>query len=204
MKQHRRPGCRRAAWGLPVAADVEADVPVGVQVDAGHLLLGFDVAGLPGRDVPEHVQRHVHVPLAQGQVHVGDGDADLLRRAAELVDGILHDLGGLVLRRENPMDPPSAAKVGGSKWQHLKTSFRKLKAIPLLAPGPGNLLAPQHLTVFLWGTYGHVLYIPAFVKDVLILRRWVHTGLFELYLHYVCTHDYFNSYSLCPFWSFLP
>lgn len=39
--------CRQ---NLHVAADVEAHVLASVQVDAGHLLLGFCVAGLLGRD----------------------------------------------------------------------------------------------------------------------------------------------------------
>lgn len=41
--------CRR---NLHVAAYVEAYILAGVQVDAGHLLLGFRVAGLLGRDAP--------------------------------------------------------------------------------------------------------------------------------------------------------
>lgn len=109
-----------ATWGLPVAADVEAGVFVGLQVDVGHLLLGFRVAGLLGCDVPQHAQCHVHVPLAQGQVHIGNGDADLLWCATELVDGILHDLGGLMLGHGNPTDPLLAVAhlPVGDLWTH--------------------------------------------------------------------------------------
>ena len=176
------------ARGSPVAPDIEAGVLAGLQVDAGHLLLGFHVAGLLGCDALQHAQSQVHVALAQGQVHIGDGDAHLLRRAAELVDGILHDLGGLVLRQGNPRDPPFAVThhtwKPGRGWpiptleQQEEDRERKLLGVEAhcswrAGPAGGheipdceNLLLSASKSegdFFLRETYGRIsLYLPAF------------------------------------------
>lgn len=81
----------------PVTACIQTFFFSVVQINVSHFLLGLDVVGLLRRDVSEHAKRQLRISSQQGQVSVGYGHTELLRRSRELVDCILHHFRCFVL-----------------------------------------------------------------------------------------------------------
>lgn len=83
--------------GIPVAASIEFLVIAVVEVDVGHLLSRLYEVWLTWANIAQHGDGCLDIPTCDGQVSVGDGDAHLLSGALEVVDGVLHHFGCLVL-----------------------------------------------------------------------------------------------------------
>jgi len=83
---------------LLVGGHVEPLFLAVLEVDGGHLLARLHVIGLGGLDLFEQAEGVVNVAAAEQQVNVGHGDSRLFAGAFELVDGVLHGFGCLVLQ----------------------------------------------------------------------------------------------------------
>lgn len=119
----------------PVTACIQTLFFSVVQIYVSHFLLGLDVVGLLRRDVPEHAQRQLRISSQQGQVSVGYGHTELLRRSRELVDCILHHFGCFVLPdQRNAWVPASHCwkTLRKMRWDSLVLRWATR---PLLTPG---------------------------------------------------------------------